>query len=142
MPRRPKAAGDRVDARRKTRSRFPAVSDRSAAYARGVEQLTGTFGYLDVAPFGRNEDAQEPGAWWHRHDEYQTGGAGASLTEHRIGTQEEWQAQRDALLKEEKEFTRRNDELARKRRAPRENDADDGEDELAVAARHAVVGRR
>jgi hypothetical protein len=22
------------------------------------------------APFGRNEDAQEPGAWWHRHDEY------------------------------------------------------------------------
>ena len=39
------------------------------------------------------------------------------MTEHRIGTQAEWQAERDALLKEEKELTRRNDELARKRRA-------------------------
>jgi predicted dithiol-disulfide oxidoreductase (DUF899 family) len=38
------------------------------------------------------------------------------MTEHRIGTQEEWQAQRDELLKEEKELTRRGDELARKRR--------------------------
>src|SRR6478672_4402993 len=38
------------------------------------------------------------------------------MTEHRIGTQDEWQAERDALLKEEKELTRRSDELARKRR--------------------------
>ena len=38
------------------------------------------------------------------------------MTEHRTGTQEEWQAERDALLEEEKELTRRNDELARKRR--------------------------
>src|SRR5438128_5974422 len=38
------------------------------------------------------------------------------MTEHRIGTQEEWQAERDALLKEEKELTRRSDELAWKRR--------------------------
>jgi predicted dithiol-disulfide oxidoreductase (DUF899 family) len=38
------------------------------------------------------------------------------MTEHRIGTPEEWQAERDALLKEEKELTRRGDELARKRR--------------------------
>ena len=38
------------------------------------------------------------------------------MTEHRIGTQEEWQAERDALLREEKEVTRRGDELARKRR--------------------------
>ena len=38
------------------------------------------------------------------------------MTEHRIGTQEEWQAERDQLLKEEKELTRRGDELARKRR--------------------------
>src|SRR5438132_13893871 len=38
------------------------------------------------------------------------------MAEHRIGTQEEWQAERDALLKEEKELTRRADELARKRR--------------------------
>ncbi|MFZ0090405.1 MAG: DUF899 domain-containing protein [Solirubrobacteraceae bacterium] len=38
------------------------------------------------------------------------------MTEHRIGLQEEWQAARDELLKEEKELTRRGDELARKRR--------------------------
>src|ERR687885_2262538 len=37
------------------------------------------------------------------------------MTEHRIGTQDEWQAERDALLKEEKELTRRGDELTRKR---------------------------
>src|SRR6184192_2906740 len=38
------------------------------------------------------------------------------MTENRIGTQEEWQAERDALLNEEKELTRRSDELAGKRR--------------------------
>ena len=38
------------------------------------------------------------------------------MTEQRIGTQAEWQAARDELLKEEKELTRRGDELARKRR--------------------------
>jgi predicted dithiol-disulfide oxidoreductase (DUF899 family) len=38
------------------------------------------------------------------------------MTEHRIGTQEQYQAERDALLKEEKELTRRSDELAGKRR--------------------------
>jgi predicted dithiol-disulfide oxidoreductase (DUF899 family) len=38
------------------------------------------------------------------------------MTEHRITTQEEWQAERAELLKEEKELTRRGDELARKRR--------------------------
>jgi predicted dithiol-disulfide oxidoreductase (DUF899 family) len=38
------------------------------------------------------------------------------MTKHRIGTQEEWQAQRGELLEEEKELTRRGDELARKRR--------------------------
>src|SRR5437763_11049034 len=38
------------------------------------------------------------------------------MTEHRIGTQEEWEAERQTLLKEEKELTRRGDELARKRR--------------------------
>jgi predicted dithiol-disulfide oxidoreductase (DUF899 family) len=35
---------------------------------------------------------------------------------HRIGTQEEWQAEREQLLTEEKELTRRGDELAAKRR--------------------------
>jgi len=39
------------------------------------------------------------------------------MTGHRIGTQDEWQAERDALLAQEKELTRRNDELAVKRRA-------------------------
>ena len=34
-----------------------------------------TFGFLDVAPLGRNEDPRDPGAWWHRHDEYATGEA-------------------------------------------------------------------
>jgi predicted dithiol-disulfide oxidoreductase (DUF899 family) len=38
------------------------------------------------------------------------------MPEHRIGTQEEWQAERDALLKEEKELTRRGYELTEKRR--------------------------
>jgi len=38
------------------------------------------------------------------------------MTDHKTGTQEEWQAQRDELLAEEKELTRRGDELARKRR--------------------------
>jgi predicted dithiol-disulfide oxidoreductase (DUF899 family) len=37
------------------------------------------------------------------------------MTEPRIGTQEEWQTARDELLKREKELTRLNDELARKR---------------------------
>jgi len=38
------------------------------------------------------------------------------MAQHKVGTQEEWQAARDELLAEEKELTRRNDELARKRR--------------------------
>jgi predicted dithiol-disulfide oxidoreductase (DUF899 family) len=38
------------------------------------------------------------------------------MTEHRIGTHEEWQAARDELLKEEKELTRRGDEVTKKRR--------------------------
>jgi predicted dithiol-disulfide oxidoreductase (DUF899 family) len=67
----------------------------------------------------------------------QTGGT--LMTEHRIGTQEEWQAERDALLKEEKELTRRGDELTRKRRelpwVPVEKDyrfeTEDGEKTLA-----------
>src|SRR4051794_19366546 len=38
------------------------------------------------------------------------------MTNHRVGTQEQWQGARDELLAEEKELTRRSDELARKRR--------------------------
>jgi predicted dithiol-disulfide oxidoreductase (DUF899 family) len=40
-----------------------------STYERGVEQLMGTFGFLDVAPLGRNEDVG--GSWWRRHDEYE-----------------------------------------------------------------------
>ena len=39
------------------------------------------------------------------------------MTEHRIGTQEEWQDERDELLKEEKELTHRGDELTKRRQA-------------------------
>jgi predicted dithiol-disulfide oxidoreductase (DUF899 family) len=39
------------------------------------------------------------------------------MTDHKIGTLEEWQAARDELLAEEKDLTRRSDELAEKRRA-------------------------
>src|SRR3954471_19696868 len=38
------------------------------------------------------------------------------MTDDRIATQEEWQAERDALLAEEKELTHRGDDLAEKRR--------------------------
>ncbi len=44
-------------------------------------------------------------------------GEGGKLTEHKIGTREGWLAARTALLAEEKELTRRSDELARKRQA-------------------------
>src|SRR3989440_9766910 len=37
------------------------------------------------------------------------------MPEHRVGTQEEWQAERDKLLAEEKELTRSNDKLTKKR---------------------------
>jgi predicted dithiol-disulfide oxidoreductase (DUF899 family) len=38
------------------------------------------------------------------------------MPEHKVGTQEEWQAERDELLAKEKELTRLNDELAELRR--------------------------
>ena len=38
------------------------------------------------------------------------------MTEHKVGTREEWEAARNALLEREKELTRRGDELARERR--------------------------
>src|ERR1700722_13568896 len=39
------------------------------------------------------------------------------MTKHMTGTREEWLAARLALLKEEKQLTRRSDELARRRQA-------------------------
>ena len=61
-----------------------------------------------------------------------------SMTEHRIGTREEWLAEREQLLAREKEHTRLGDELARQRRelplVPVEKDyrfdTDDGEKAL------------
>src|SRR6476659_162290 len=38
------------------------------------------------------------------------------MTNHKVGTQEQWQAAREELLAGEKELTHRGDELARKRR--------------------------
>jgi predicted dithiol-disulfide oxidoreductase (DUF899 family) len=38
------------------------------------------------------------------------------MTEHKVGTREEWQRARNELLEREKELTRRNDELASQRR--------------------------
>ncbi|HEY6637457.1 MAG TPA: DUF899 domain-containing protein [Solirubrobacterales bacterium] len=42
-----------------------------STYGRGVEQLMGTFRYLDLTPLGRNEEGAV-GRWWRRHDEYET----------------------------------------------------------------------
>jgi predicted dithiol-disulfide oxidoreductase (DUF899 family) len=41
-----------------------------STYDRGVEQFMGTYGFLDVAPLGRNEAG--PSDWWQRHDEYES----------------------------------------------------------------------
>src|SRR5205823_2847235 len=41
---------------------------------------------------------------------------GGRMPEHRVGTQAEWQAERDELLAKEKELTRRSDALAEQRR--------------------------
>ena len=45
-----------------------------STYGRGVEQLMGTYRYLDMTPLGRNE--QTPADWWRRHDEYEQGAPG------------------------------------------------------------------
>jgi predicted dithiol-disulfide oxidoreductase (DUF899 family) len=67
---------DEVEPQREGMSAFilegGAVHHTYSTYARGVEQFMGTFGFLDVSPLGRNEDPEHTGAWWHRHDEYET----------------------------------------------------------------------
>lgn len=50
-----------------------------SAYERGCELLMGTLNYLDLTPFGRQEDWEKPdgrgndkpGGWWQLHDEYE-----------------------------------------------------------------------
>ena len=39
------------------------------------------------------------------------------MPKHRIGTQEEWKAEREELIKKEKELTHRGDELTKERQA-------------------------
>lgn len=71
------------------------------------------------------------------HDDKDT--SMSATTNHRIGTREEWQVAREALLRREKEHTRMGDELARQRRelpwVPVEKeyrfDTDDGPKTLA-----------
>jgi predicted dithiol-disulfide oxidoreductase (DUF899 family) len=49
--------------------------------ARGTEVICGTWGWLDMTPYGRQEtwEVSPPGVpqsapyeWWRRHDEYET----------------------------------------------------------------------
>jgi predicted dithiol-disulfide oxidoreductase (DUF899 family) len=52
-----------------------AVHHTYSTYARGTEAFMGTYRFLDLAPWGRNEDGRE--VWWRRHDEYASQGTGA-----------------------------------------------------------------
>jgi predicted dithiol-disulfide oxidoreductase (DUF899 family) len=51
-----------------------------------------------------------------KQQETPTDAGGKAMTEHKVGTREEWQAARDELLEREKELTRMNDDLAEQRR--------------------------
>jgi predicted dithiol-disulfide oxidoreductase (DUF899 family) len=54
-----------------SRSRTVLSHHTYSTYARGLEALMGTYQFLDLTPWGRNEDGLEfPHAWWRRHDEY------------------------------------------------------------------------
>src|ERR671937_392327 len=46
-----------------------AVYHTYSTYSRGTEALMGVYRFLDLAPWGRNEDELEE-IWWRRHDEY------------------------------------------------------------------------
>jgi predicted dithiol-disulfide oxidoreductase (DUF899 family) len=50
-----------------------AVHHTYSTYARGVEALMGTYQFLDLAAWGRNEEAGAENSWWRRHDEYDKG---------------------------------------------------------------------
>ncbi|MCF6102817.1 DUF899 domain-containing protein [Mesorhizobium muleiense] len=48
-----------------------AVYHTYSTYARGTEAFMGVYRFLDLAPWGRNENGLEfPQEWWRRHDEY------------------------------------------------------------------------
>src|SRR5256885_15744663 len=61
-----------------------------------------------------NYEVAVPSAWAHPPERLPA--RRQSMTDHRIGTREEWAAARDELLTREKEHTRLGDELARQRR--------------------------
>lgn len=69
-----------------------------SAYARGVDQLNGTYLYLDLTPFGRQESWEDSPAGWpqtptydwlHHHDRYETAGAAAAAGCHGASKGEE-----------------------------------------------------
>src|SRR5256885_15009530 len=41
-----------------------------STYARGLDQLVGTYNFLDLTPKGRDEDPGDTMSWVRRHDEY------------------------------------------------------------------------
>ncbi len=43
-----------------------------SAYARGLDQLVGTYNFLDLTPKGRDEDQESTMSWVRRHDQYDT----------------------------------------------------------------------
>ena len=47
-----------------------AVHHTYSTYGRGTEALMGTYRFLDLAPWGRNEEHDAKNSWWRRHDEY------------------------------------------------------------------------
>ena len=68
------------------------------------------------------------------------------MTEHRVGTREEWKAERDQLLEREKEHTRLGDELAKQRRElpwievdNRQSNFDESTGTFVVASDNAVI---
>jgi predicted dithiol-disulfide oxidoreductase (DUF899 family) len=42
-----------------------------STYARGLDQLVGTYNFLDLTPKGRDEDPESTMSWVRRHDEYE-----------------------------------------------------------------------
>src|SRR5438045_6241379 len=43
-----------------------------STYARGLDQLVGTYNFLDLTPKGRDEDPESTMRWVRRHDQYDT----------------------------------------------------------------------
>jgi predicted dithiol-disulfide oxidoreductase (DUF899 family) len=76
----------------------PAIDPAEQLRARGTDGTAGRRSWGD-------EQRSKP----HRQRRH-------GMSEHGVGTREEWQAARDKLLEREKELTRRNDELAQERR--------------------------